>query len=109
MAERILSTALLKNFEQHLVFEEKSKITIEKYLRDTRKFQNYTEGTPITKELAMSYKSFLLEKGYAPRSINSMLASLNSLLRYLKWNDCMVINLRTQYQTYCSLEKELTR
>lgn len=51
----------------------------------------------------------LIEKGYAVRSINSMLASLNSMFDFLGWQDCKVKSLKTQRQTYCTEEKELTK
>ena len=38
-----------------------------------------------------------------------MLASLNSLLGFLGWEDCWVKSLKTQRQTYSPEEKELTR
>lgn len=44
----------------------------------------------------MAYKKSLVEKGYAVSSINSMLASLNSLLDFLEWSDCKVKNIKTQ-------------
>lgn len=50
----------------------------------------------MKKELMMAYKNSLIEKGYAVRSINSMLASLNSLLNFLGLQDCKVKNLKTQ-------------
>ena len=55
----------------------------------------------------MAYKKYLIEKGYAASSINSMLASLNSLLDFQGWSDCKVKNIKTQRQTYCAEEKEL--
>ena len=57
----------------------------------------------------MDYKQSLIKRGYAIRSINSMLASLNSLFTFLEWNGCKVKNLKTQHQTYCTEEKELTK
>lgn len=57
----------------------------------------------------MAYKKYLIEKGYAASSINSMLASLNSLLDFQGWSDCKVKNIKTQRQTYCAEEKELTK
>jgi integrase len=51
----------------------------------------------------------LQERGYAIRSINSMLASVNSLLDFLGWTDCKVTNLCCQRQTYCAEDKELTK
>lgn len=53
----------------------------------------------------MAYKKYLIEKGYAASSINSMLASLNSLLDFQGWSDCKVKNIKTQRQTYCAEEK----
>lgn len=109
MEKRILSSALLKDYRQHLVLEEKSHITIEKYMRDITAFQRYTGKSMISKELVIAYKEDLLKKGYAPVSINSMLAAVNGLLRYLGWSDCAVKNLRTQHRAYCPAEKELTK
>ena len=63
----------------------------------------------MTKELTLAYTQSLQDRGYALRSINSMLASLNSLLTFLGWADCRVKNLRCQRQTYCAEEKEMTK
>ena len=63
----------------------------------------------VTKELTVAYKKSLEEKNYAIRSINSMLASVNSFLEFMGWMDCKVKNLRCQRQTYCTEEKELTK
>lgn len=46
---------------------------------------------------------------YAVRSINSMLASLNSLFAWLGWHDCRVKALKTQKQIFCPEEKELSK
>ena len=109
MAERKLSPRHLVSFREHLIREEKSTATIEKYLRDTNGFLEYAADREITKELAVAYKAELQKKNYAIRSINSMLASINSLLDFLDWTDCKVKTLRCQRQTYCAEEKELTK
>jgi site-specific recombinase XerD len=57
----------------------------------------------------MAYKQRLIEKGYAVGSVNSMLASLNSFLRFLGWEDCRVRQLRTQKKIYSQPEQELTK
>lgn len=82
---------------------------MEKYLRDVRAFFVFASQAVITKDLVMGYKQVLLEKNYAVSSINSMLASLNSLLDFLGWGDCKVKSLKIQRQTYCAEEKELTK
>ena len=109
MAERNLTEETIRTFYNYLLLEEKSAATIEKYLRDVRRFLRFAGRAAMTKELVMAYKRSLIEGGYAVRSINSMLASLNSLLGFLGWSDCKVKNLKTQRQTYCLEEKELTR
>lgn len=109
MQNRILSEKNIETFQNHLLQEEKSTATMEKYLRDVRAFLVFSGQTAITKDLVMTYKQALLEKNYAVRSINSMLASLNSLLDFLGWGDCKVKSLKIQRQTYCAEEKELTK
>ena len=109
MEGEVLSMQHLKLFQEHLQKEEKSAATVEKYLRDVRAFVMFTKGQPITKEVTIAYKKYLEENGYAIRSINSMLASLNSLLDFLGWTACKVKTLRCQRQIYCTEEKELTK
>lgn len=109
MQNRILSEKNIETFQNHLLQEEKSTATMEKYLRDVRAFLVFSGQAAITKDLVMTYKQALLEKNYAVRSINSMLASLNSLLDFLGWGDCKVKSLKIQRQTYCAEEKELTK
>lgn len=105
----VLSTEQIKEFANHLCREEKSTATQEKYLRDVQAFCVYSDGADITKELVIAWKKYLVERGYAVRSINSMLASVNSLLDFLGLSVCKVKNIRTQRQTYCAENKELTK
>lgn len=104
-----LSIGQIKEFANYLCREEKSAATQEKYLRDVHAFCLYADGNEITKELVVAWKKELIESGYAVRSINSMLASLNSLLDFLGLADCKVKHIRTQQQTYCTEDKELTK
>ena len=50
-----------------------------------------------------------MEQGYAVRSINSMLASVNSLLDFLGLSNCKAKSIRIQQQTYSTEDKELTK
>ena len=109
MNTRILTENHLQSFEQHLYSEEKSAATIGKYLRDVRAFFAYTGTQAITKEIVLAFKNRLVEENYAVGSINTMLASLNSLFNFLGWQDCKVRNIRQQRQTYCAEDKELTK
>ena len=107
--ERIIIEKTINDFLEHLKSEEKSKNTVEKYLRDVRAFATVQNGEPVTKEAMIGYKQRLIESGYAVRSINSVLASLNSLFSFLGWHDCRVKALKVQRQVFCSEEKELTK
>lgn len=109
MNDRILNKKDLEKFYNHLVWEERSPVTIEKYLRDAEAFLTFAQAEPVTKELVMAYKQDLVDRHYAVRSVNSMLAGLNSLFSFLGWQDCRVKSLKTQRQTYCPEEKELTK
>ncbi len=99
----------VKAFAAYLQREEKSSATQEKYLRDVRAFCAYADGNEVTKELVVAWKKQLAEKGYGARSINSMLASVNSLLDFFGLTHCKAKNLRTQRQIYCTEDKELTK
>ncbi len=105
----ILTNDAICEFGNYLRCEEKSAATQEKYLRDVRAFLQYTSGNEISKELVVDWKKHLVEQGYAVRSINSMLASVNCLLEFLGLSNCKVKNIRMQRQTYCAEDKELTK
>lgn len=96
-------------FETFLREEEKSTVTIEKYMRDVNAFLAWQGRRRLDKTLMIQWKESLLSAGYKVRSINSMLASVNAWLRFLKKTDCRVRNLKLQHQVYCSPELELKK
>lgn len=100
---------LLEQYARQLRREEKSGVTVEKYLRDVRHFGRWLNGRAITKECIIDYKRELLEDGYALRSVNSMLASVNHFLRFCGLTDCRVRLCRLQREIYEPAEKELTK
>lgn len=109
MNNRVITEGQIVSFAKYLAREEKSKATQEKYLRDIHAFFAFSGEKTVTKELVMAYKQNCLNRGFAVRSINSMLASINSYLSFMGWHDCKVKNIRIQRQTYCAEEKELTK
>ena len=108
MKGRIITAKTIAEFKEHLILEERSEITIEKYIRDVKAFTAYTQNTAVTKETVIAYKKHLQEN-YAVRSVNSMLASINSLFAFLGWHDLRVKSLKLQQQVFCPEEKELTK
>lgn len=109
MKGQILSNKAVEDFEKYLYKEEKSENTIQKYLHDVQAFMMFAGENEITKEAVIAYKNKLINEHYAVRSINSMLASLNSLFAFLCWSDCRVKSIKLQRQVYCPEEKELTK
>ena len=108
MKARRITETQLRSFHNYLIREEKSTATVEKYLRDVRAFVVFVGEKAVTKELVMTFKRHLQEH-YAVRSVNSMLASLNSLLTFLGWTDWRVKSVKQQKQVYCAEETELTK
>lgn len=109
MESHFLSEREIGWFRDYLLTEEKSANTVEKYLRDARAFASFAGGREVTKKLAVAYKQELLDRGYAVRSINSMLAGINSLFVFLGWHDCRVKAIRRQAELFCSEDRELTK
>ena len=89
--------------------EEKSAGTIEKYLRDIGAFARWLKGAPVSKDRTSEWKTHLLAQGYAPVTINSMLAALNGFFHFLGWDECRSKFLRIQRRLFREERRELTR
>lgn len=108
MEKKTISAELITRFKEHLILEERSWATVEKYIRDVRVFSDFVGDYAISKETVIEYKRQLQEK-YKIRSVNSVLASLNSFFGFVGWWELKVKSIKLQKQIYCSEEKELTR
>lgn len=105
---------ILPDFCRFLLEQERSPGTAEKYTRDVRAFLNWQKAVckgekPLCRQQVIDWKEALLEKKYAPVTINSMLSSVNSFLTFLGREDCRVKLLRIQKKVFREKEKELTR
>lgn len=109
MNRLIITKSMVDGFEKYLKLEEKSKNTIEKYIRDVKVFWKYVNNQIITKGLILKYKENLLSSGYAIHSINSMIASLNNFLNFAGCEFLKIKTIKEQRQIFCSEEKELTK
>ena len=108
MKGRILTEEFISGFKEYLFLEEWSRATVEKYIWDVKVFSAFVNGVEITKEVVIEYKRHLQE-AYAVRSVNSMLASINSLFVFLGWQELKVKSIKLQQQIYCPEERELTK
>ncbi|MBO7251853.1 MAG: tyrosine-type recombinase/integrase [Oscillospiraceae bacterium] len=98
----------LRMFSRQMEAEEKSALTREKYLRDTRRFAQWLAGRPLTRENLLTYKQ-MLSQDYALTSANSMIAAVNAFLRFLQREELVIRQFRLQKTIWCSEARELTR
>lgn len=95
-------------FKKYLIEEEKQISTINKYIHDIECFRIWLDKNEINKVKVLEYKKHLVSI-YAPRSVNTIIASLNSFFSYLEWFDFKIKNIRIQRQIFLSNDKELTK
>lgn len=108
MQKRFITTSIIAAYKEYLISEERSPVTVEKYIRDVAAFAEYAQMTEITKDTVLAYKKQIMQN-YAASSVNSMLSSINNLFAFLSWYDLKVKTLKIQRQIFCSEEKELTK
>ena len=105
---RIITKKMILNFKNYLTEEEKSKATIEKYIRDITALQIWSNGCLIEKSIILEYKEIIKEK-YATRSVNSIISSINSFFDFVSWEYCKVKLLKVQKQIFADESKELKK
>lgn len=109
MLQHTLIAAHIAAYGQHLRREDRSTGTVDKYLRDVRGFLRWLDGAPVTREDVNRWRAALLAQNYAPVTINSKLAALNGLFRFLGWADCRAKFLKIQRKLFRDPERELTK
>ncbi|MBR5518485.1 MAG: tyrosine-type recombinase/integrase [Clostridia bacterium] len=103
-----ITKELITSFKNHLIEEEKSENTIEKYIHDVTMFKKWLCNFEVTKTAVLNYKKMLCEK-YAPASVNAALSSLNSFFTYNNWYNLKVKTLKIQRRIFVSKDKELSK
>ena len=106
--KKVITAFRIETFEKHLCEDEKSRATVEKYMRDLRAFQAYVGAGEVDKQTVLAYKELLGER-YAVASANSMLAALNRFFRFCEWFALCVKPFRMQKRAFCAAERELTK
>ncbi len=98
----------IMQFQNHLLEEEKSDSTVNKYVREVKLFKNWLGEGELTKTAVLAYKSHLVEC-FAPKSVNVALSSLNCFFNFIERYDLRVKNLKIQRQIFSSSNKELSK
>ena len=103
-----MKTHDIANFRNHLIEEEKSAATVEKYVRDVNEFLTFINSAEITKIKLVEYKAFISER-YAPASVNSVIASLNCYFNFIERHDLKLKTIKIQKRIFINKERELTK
>lgn len=98
----------IESFKRYLYENERSQSTISKYVHDVYEFRKWLGAKELSKQEMMLYKQELC-KAYKPRSVNSILSSLNSWFSYIGRAEVKVKLLKIQQQLYADRARELTR
>lgn len=106
--EHFITTEALNSYAAALRQEDRSVGTIENYLRAVRSFRAWLVDAAVTQETATAWKNHLMEQGYAPVTINAMLAALNSFFRFAELTLKMKY-LKVQRRLFRTPERELTK
>ncbi len=109
MEQRILNSGQIEQYRRWLHAEERSAATLEKYLRDIRRFAAWQGGRSVTREGVTAWKEKLLSERKSAATVNAALSALNSLFRFLDWNDCRARFLKIQKSAFREPARELTR
>lgn len=115
-AELLLRESEVSDFLESLRMDEKSENTSQKYKRDIKNLvtfiKNQTcctdDAVKITRSLLLLYKEHL-QSNYLLTSANSMIASVNAMLKYLGREELCVKTFRIQRKIYQREDRFLKR
>ena len=103
-----VTAALIERYLKHLREQERSAATLQKYAHDLKELCAYLQDAQLTKAALIAWKEQLIGK-YAPATVNSMLTAANGYLRFYRWGNLTVKQLKVQKSLFADESKELTR
>ncbi len=99
----------MEHYLQHLREEERAAGTVEKYRRDLAAFLAFAGQNEVSKQAVTAWKEHLVEAGYAPKTVNCMLAAVHNFLSFSGREDCRVKYLKVQRRLFRDPARELDR
>ena len=109
MEEKRITETNVTAYTAYLKRIERSNNTIEKYHRDVLSFARWLNNRSVDCENVVEWKQYLLQKGYAPATINSMLIAVNRFFSFMEWEDCKVKVLKLQKRLFREEKRDLTK
>ena len=98
----------LEDYRAYLKSRDMKPNTVEKYIRDIRKFLVFIQNDKLDHDAVVRYREYLLSR-YKDTSTNSMLVALNGYLKYIGKKECQISLLKIQRQFFVDESRELTR
>ena len=98
----------LEDYRAYLKSRDMKPNTVEKYIRDIRKFLVFIQNDKLDHDAVVRYQEYLLSR-YKDTSTNSMLVALNGYLKYIGKKECRISLLKIQRQFFVDESRELTR
>lgn len=109
MEKRKIDESDVTAYTAYLKRIERSNNTIEKYHRDVLSFVHWLNNRSVDCENVVEWKQYLLQKGYAPATINSMLIAVNRFFVFMGWDECRVKVLKLQKKLFREESRDLTK
>ena len=98
----------IEMYKMHLIGEERSKNTIDKYVKDIEKyFDWYGSDEVVCKEVLLEYKKYLIKSNYKITTINSKISSLNSYFTFIENESLKMKYIKCQKSLFGCKKKEL--
>lgn len=101
-----ITNEMLKEFGGYLKEQERSERTIEKYIRDVRRFSEFVGSEELSKPIVLRFKENLRGE-MSPISANSVIAAINCFLKFMGLSELCVRAFKLQRRLF-SVRKELT-
>lgn len=99
----------MEAFRAYLTERECAGATVAKYMHDVGMLWEFCDGRIEDKATLIAFKGRLQERGYAPASVNSMLAAVNRFLMFCGQPQWKLRYLKVQRTTFSDGERELTQ
>lgn len=101
MNNKITNTDI-NEFKEFLINENKSRTTLDKYMRDIRRFQIFLSDNsyPISQDTADKYIEILKNADYSISSINTIISCINTFCNFIGRNDIHCENCKLFLQLF---------
>lgn len=106
--EHIVTKEHIEAYCAALHAAERAGSTIVKYRRELNQLAVWLAGRPASQERLTEWKAALAAQGYAPRTINAMLAAANGFFGHMGWEIHLKL-LKIQRRLFRDTARELSR